>query len=311
MADRRRRLLVLLLALAALNGLALAGLAGLGAVGGAACVGLGAVAWLLGLRHAFDADHIAAIDNVTRRLRQQGHRPVAVGFFFSMGHSTVVLLMTLALALGLSRAQGVGAWLSAWGVPVSLLASAAFLTAIGALNLRALRRLREGAHSHPRFGPVAGSHSMFPLGLVFGLNLDTAGEILMLCASAAALGAGALPLWAMMAFPLLLTAGMSAADSAEGLMMMRLYDWAVADADRTLRLNSATTALSVVLAFAVGIGQWIAFARWCGIALGGGHWTEALGGATAGAAATLVMGALWMLARTRRTAAVAVPTNPV
>jgi len=105
-APRRRRLLWLGLALLALNAVAAAGLAGLATAGGMACVSLGLVAYLLGARHAFDADHIAAIDNVTRRLRQHGQRPVAVGFFFSLGHSAVVAAMTLALVLATGHVHG-------------------------------------------------------------------------------------------------------------------------------------------------------------------------------------------------------------
>jgi nickel/cobalt transporter (NiCoT) family protein len=298
----------LVLALLGLNLLAGAALAGLALGPGATVAGLGVVAWLLGLRHAFDADHIAAIDNVTRRLRQQGHRPVAVGLFFSLGHSTVVFLMTLAVALGLQRAEGFGAWLGEWGVPVSLLVSAAFLTVVGALNAASLRALGNPAHRmrSPLFDRVAHSRAMYPLGMLFGLNLDTAAEIILLAASATALAGLGLPLWAMLAFPLLFMAGMAAADSAEGLLMLRLYDWAVADHDRTLRLNTATTALSALLAFGIAGLQWVALAQWSG-------WTPAavlepllaMPSAAIGLGATALMAAVWMAARVRRNALVA------
>ena len=307
MADRRQRLAWLCLALLALNLAGGAGLLGLFLAGGAACASLGLVAWLLGLRHAFDADHIAAIDNVTRHLRQQGQRPVAIGLFFSLGHSTVVILMTLAVALGLQRSHGLSSWLGTWGVPASLLGSALFLTVLGLLNLRALRA-RPG--SPPRYGHVAHSRAMFPLGMAFGLNLDTAGEVVLLAASAAALDAAGLPLWAMMLFPLLFTAGMSAADSAEGLLMMRLYDWAVTDANRTLSLNRATTALSVVFALTVAGMQWIALAHWLGAPAVPGSIGDFIASATVGVAVTLMMATLWLVARLRRQA-VATPSGPV
>ena len=307
MADRRQRLAWLCLALLALNLAGGAGLLGLALAGGAACASLGLVAWLLGLRHAFDADHIAAIDNVTRRLRQQGQRPVAIGLFFSLGHSTVVILMTLAVGLGLQRVQGLSSWLGIWGVPASLLGSAVFLTALGLLNLRALRAQPAGPS---RYGHVAHSRAMFPLGMVFGLNLDTAGEVVLLAASAAAVNAAGLPLWALMLFPLLFTAGMSAADSAEGLLMMRLYDWAVADANRTLSLNRATTALSVVFALSVAGVQWIALAHWFGAPALAGDAGEFIGSATVGLAVTTLMATLWLAARLRRQA-LAASSGPV
>lgn len=298
----------LVLALLGLNLLAGAALAGLALGPGATVAGLGLVAWLLGLRHAFDADHIAAIDNVTRRLRQQGHRPVAVGLFFSLGHSTVVFLMTLAVALGLQRADGFAAWLGEWGVPASLLVSAAFLTAVGALNAASLRALGDPGHPvrSKLFDRVAHSRAMYPLGMLFGLNLDTAAEIILLAGSAAAVAGLGLPLWATLAFPLLFMAGMAAADSAEGLLMLRLYDWAMADHDRTLRLNTATTALSALLAFGIAALQWLALARWSGWRLADA--VEPLldmPSAAIGLGATALFAAAWTAARLRRHAVVA------
>jgi len=296
-----RRLAWLCLALLGLNLLAGAGLAGLAFEIGPTVAGLGLVAWLLGLRHAFDADHIAAIDNVTRRLRQQGHRPVGVGLFFSLGHSTVVFAMTLALVFGMERAAGARAWVGEWGVPASLLASALFLTLVGGLNAASLRALRHRAH--PRaglFDRVAHSRAMYPLGLLFGLNLDTAAEIVLLAAAAATVEAG-LPAWAILSLPLLFMAGMAAADSAEGLFMLKLYDWAHADRDRTLRLNTATTALSAGLALGIAALQWLALAQWAGVrpdlAL------LAVPSPALGLGATGLFAALWLAARLRRAGA--------
>jgi nickel/cobalt transporter (NiCoT) family protein len=295
-------LVALALALLALNLLAGAGLAALAFEAGAAVASMGLVAWLLGLRHAFDADHIAAIDNVTRQLRQRGHRPVAVGLFFSLGHSTVVFLMTLLVALGARGAGGFGAWLGQWGVPVSLLVSATFLTVVGALNAASLRSLGEPARG-PRarlFARVTDSRAMYPLGMLFGLNLDTAAEVVLLAASATAVYGLGLPLWAVLAFPLLFMAGMAAADSAEGLLMLRLYDWAMADRDRTLRLNTATTALSALLACGIGALQWLALAQWAGVGLALPAFVTDLPSAVIGLAATALFATLWALARARR-----------
>lgn len=301
-APAPRGLVALALALLGLNLLAGAGLAGLALETGPTVAGMGLVAWLLGLRHAFDADHIAAIDNVTRRLRLQGHRPVAVGLYFSLGHSTVVFLMTLAVALGLRCADGFGAWLGQWGVPVSLLASASFLTAIGVLNAAALR-----APGRPAGGPrarlfdrIAHSRAMYPLGMLFGLNLDTAAEVVLLAAAAAAAHGLGLPLWAMLSFPLLFMAGMAAADSAQGLLMLRLYDWAMADRDRTLRLNTATTALSALLACGIAALQWTALAHWAGLRLALPELIAGIPGSALGLGATAVFAALWVAARARR-----------
>lgn len=294
-------LVALVLALLGLNLLAGAGLAGLAFQAGPAVAGLGLVAWLLGLRHAFDADHIAAIDNVTRRLRQQGHRPVAVGLYFSLGHSTVVFGVTLAVALGLQRADGFASWLGAWGVPASLLASASFLTAIGLLNAAALRA--PGAVTRARlFDRVAHSRAMFPLGMLFGLNLDTAAEVVLLAASASAAHGLGLPLWAMLSFPLLFMAGMAAADSAEGLLMLRLYDWAAADRDRTLRLNTATTALSALVAGGIAAMQWLALAQWAGVDLSPPALIAAIPSPALGVAITALFAALWVAARARHAA---------
>ena len=309
-APAPRALVALALALLGLNLLAGAALGYLALGVGPTVAGLGLVAWMLGLRHAFDADHIAAIDNVTRRLRQQGHRPVAIGLFFSLGHSTVVFLVTLALALGLRRTEGFATWLGAWGVPASLLTSAAFLSVVGVLNAASLRKRgqiyfpaknRSVPFIDGLFDRVVHSRAMFPLGLLFGLNLDTAAEIVLLAGSAMAVQGLELSLWALLAFPLLFMAGMAAADSAEGLLMLRLYDWALADRDRTLRLNTATTALSALLALGIAAVQWAALAHWAG-------WTapsfDAVPSAAIGLGATLLMALLWGAARLRRPASV-------
>src|SRR6185369_4738222 len=183
-----------------------------------------------------------------------------------------------------------------------LLGSALFLTVLGVLNLSCLAQGRErGARGV--FASVHDSRAMLPLGVLFGLNLDTAAEILLLAGSAAALHALAPGDWATLALPLSFTAGMALADSGEGLLMVRLYDWAVGDADRSLRLNTVTTALSALLALTVALGQWAALARSEGIfptlpAID-------IDGPVLGAGMTALMAALWLLARWRRRAVAA------
>ncbi|MGO9804212.1 MAG: HoxN/HupN/NixA family nickel/cobalt transporter [Steroidobacteraceae bacterium] len=262
----RGRLVCILAAVAVLNLAAAGGVLSLGGFG-IAGLGVGMIAYLLGVRHAFDADHIAAIDNVTRRLRAAGERPLGVGLFFSLGHSTVVLALT---AVAVVAARHVGTFLpqlSAWGSLFGSVVSAGFLTLIGLANLRLLAaRLRE-RHADPghrhAFGLDRAGHSvdhswkMFPLGMLFGLSFDTASEVALLAISVAAAHDGSIPLWGVMLLPLLFTAGMALMDTLESLLMLRLYDWAIADRDRTMRLNTLITGLSVCLALAVALHEWI------------------------------------------------------
>ncbi len=253
-------------AVALLNLLAVGGALSLGGFGVAGS-GAGMIAYLLGVRHAFDADHIAAIDNVTRRLRAAGERPVGVGLFFSLGHSMVVLLLTAVAVVAARHVGTLLPQLSAWGSLFGSLVSATFLTLIGLANLRLLAaRLRkhhaDPRHRHPLGLDRAGhsvdhSWKMFPLGMLFGLSFDTASEVALLAISVAAAHDGSIPLWGVMLLPLLFTAGMALMDTLESLLMLRLYDWAIADHDRTMRLNTLITALSVCLALAVALHEWI------------------------------------------------------
>jgi nickel/cobalt transporter (NiCoT) family protein len=262
----RGRLVWILAAVAALNLVAGGGVLSLGGFG-VAGLGVGMIAYLLGVRHAFDADHIAAIDNVTRRLRAAGERPVGVGLFFSLGHSTVVLLLTAAAVVAARHVGAVLPQLSAWGSLFGSVVSAGFLTLIGLANLRLFAaRLRE-RHSvqrhHQDFGlsragrRVDHSWKMFPLGMLFGLSFDTASEVALLAISVAAAHDSSIPVWGVMLLPLLFTAGMASTDTLESLLMLRLYDWAIGDRDRTLRLNTVITGLSVCLALAVALHEWI------------------------------------------------------
>ncbi len=240
-------------------------------------IGTALLAYSFGLRHAVDADHIAAIDNVTRKLMQDGKRPVAIGFMFSMGHSTVVVLgagAIAAAALALShRLDG----LKQVGSVIGTLVSASFLFAIAIVNVivlgsiyRAFVRVRRGGRYveedfdmmlgnrgllsrlfRPMFRMITSSWHMYPLGLLFGLGFDTATEIGLLGISAAEASKG-LPFWAILVFPTLFAAGMSLIDTTDNILMLGAYGWAFMKPIRKLYYNMTITCVSVMVAFAVG-----------------------------------------------------------
>jgi nickel/cobalt transporter (NiCoT) family protein len=227
---------------------------------GALTLGAGLTAYTLGLRHAFDPDHIAAIDNATRGLIGAGRRPLGVGFFFSLGHSTVVFVLALLLALGV---RAVGGQLADDGSPLQLLggwvgttASIAFLLGVAVLNVTLL--LRRGAAGggplyrvYGRFARlVSRPWRMYPVGLLFGLGFDTATEIALLALAAGAAGAG-LPFHAIVCLPLLFAAGMTLFDTLQGEAMRRLYGWACARPERRFRYDVAVTGVSVLAALAI------------------------------------------------------------
>jgi high-affinity nickel-transport protein len=242
--------------------------------------GLGGLAYSFGLRHAFDADHISAIDNTTRKLLQQGKKPVSVGFFFSLGHSTVVLLIALALGLTVSAiVEGVvsdGGELRAIGGVIGTSVSGTFLILIGILNLVVLldifgvyRRMQRGEYDHRSldeqlrsggvltrlfrglFRLINASWQMYPVGFLFGLGFDTASEIALLGISVGAASQG-LSLTAVVALPLLFAAGMSLMDTTDGAFMAKAYAWAFSSAIRKLFYNLTMTGLSVFIALFVG-----------------------------------------------------------
>ncbi len=282
---------------------------------------IGAMAYFFGLRHAFDADHIAAIDNVTRKLRQDGKRPVAAGLFFSLGHSTVVILLSLGLALAVRETATHMAALRALGGLFGTLASASFLTLIGLINLRifvqllgALRQSRKHGGEHDPamvdallvqrgfmfrlfrgvYARIRSSWQMYPLGFLFGLGFDTATEIAILGLSAGMAQHGSLSLVGVMAFPLLFTAAMSLMDTLDGLVMLRIYDWAMADALRKLFFNTAVTGLGVLVALAVGSIEWLQLlAGEFGWQAGIWHALEDLDFSVLGFAVTLLMALSW------------------
>jgi high-affinity nickel-transport protein len=235
-----------------------------------AMLGLALLAYTFGLRHALDADHIAAIDNVTRRFVNEGRRPVAVGFFFSVGHSTVVVLACLAIALASHTVQAHLGALKAFGEVAGAVVSASFLFTIASANLGVLFRIG-GARApggdksdfapqasllgrliRPVLGFVSSSWRMLPIGFLFGLGFDTASEVGLLGLSASHTAGGS-PLVLVMVFPALFAAGMSLLDSLDSVMMLKAYSWAQDQPRRKLLYNRTVTALSVVLAFGVGV----------------------------------------------------------
>ncbi len=240
-------------------------------------VGTAFLAYAFGLRHAVDADHIAAIDNVTRKLMQEGKRPIGVGFFFSLGHSTVVVLASAAIALTTSALQGRFEELKLVGGTVGTLVSAVFLFVVAAANFvilisvyRTFQEVRHGGAfveenlNHllaqrgllgrlfrPMFRLVSRSWHMYPLGFLFGLGFDTATEIGVLGISAAQASKG-LPIWSIMVFPALFTAGMSLVDTTDGVLMLGAYGWAFTKPIRKLYYNLTITFVSVLVAVLIG-----------------------------------------------------------
>ncbi len=243
---------------------------------------LGLMAYFFGLKHAFDADHIAAIDNVVRKLRQDDQKPVGVGLFFSLGHSTIVILLSLGLIIAARSIQTHMDFLKNFGNIFGTIVSALFLTIIGILNLFVVKSLwdlskeyKKGHIKHEEidqllvkrglmgrfFGflykKIHKSYQMYPVGFLFGLGFDTATEVAVLGISAALAHNSSLPIWSILVFPILFTAGMSLMDSLDGLAMMKVYDWAMNDIVRKLFFNIFVTGASVIVALFVGTIEWI------------------------------------------------------
>ncbi len=245
--------------------------------------GLGLVAYTLGMRHAFDADHIAAIDNTTRKLMSDGKRPVSVGFWFSLGHSSIVFGLCLLLALGVRALAGqVGddsSTLQTVAGTVGTTVSAVFLLLIGVINLVVLlgivavfRRMRAGAYDEAELEAqlsrrglmnrilgratraVTRPGHMYPVGLLFGLGFDTATEVSLLVLAGGA-AAFALPWYAILVLPVLFAAGMSLLDSADGCFMNFAYGWAFSKPVRKVYYNITVTGLSVVVALVIGMQE--------------------------------------------------------
>ncbi len=257
-------------------------------------LGTALLAYTLGLRHAVDADHIAAIDNVTRKLIQEGRRPISVGFFFALGHSTVVAIAAAVIAVATTELAGRFADLKGVGEIVGTLVSASFLFVIAFANLvilrsiwRTFQQVRRGGRYvdedfdklldgrgflvrvlRPMFRMVTRSWHMFPLGFLFGLGFGTATEVTLLGISATQVANG-VSIWSIMVFPALFAAGMSLIDTTDGILMLGAYNWAFIKPMRKLYYNLTITFVSVVIAFFIGgvetlglIGERLGLSGW-------------------------------------------------
>ncbi|CAN5670751.1 HoxN/HupN/NixA family nickel/cobalt transporter [soil metagenome] len=262
-------------------------------------IGLGLTAYTLGLRHAFDADHISAIDNTTRKLMSEGKRPLSVGFYFSLGHSTVVFVAALLIAAGVQALGGQvesdGSTLHTVTGLVGTTVSGTFLYVIGILNLavltgilRVFRRMKLGEYDERELEEQLNSRGlmnrfygratravrkpwhMYPVGLLFGLGFDTATEVTLLFVAAGAASSG-LPFYAILCLPVLFAAGMSLLDTIDGSFMNFAYGWAFSNPVRKVFYNIAITGLSVVVALMVGTIELLAILS-DRLSLSGGLW---------------------------------------
>ena len=243
-------------------------------------LGTGVLAYTLGMRHAFDADHIAAIDNTTRKLVGEGKRPLSTGFFFSLGHSSVVLLLAVGLSFGIralniqvsQQSSGLHSATNIIGTSIS----GTFLYLIALVNLfvlvsitRLYRQMRSGRYDPAELERqldkrgvmnrllggyarhIDTSWKLYPVGFLFGLGFDTATEVALLVLAGSAV-VGGLPLYAILSLPVLFAAGMCTFDTLDGYFMNFAYDWAFANPVRKVFYNLTITGLSVAVAFMVG-----------------------------------------------------------
>ncbi len=243
-------------------------------------IGVAGLAYTLGLRHAFDADHISAIDNTTRKLMNEGRRPLSIGFWFSLGHSTIVIAIGVGIVVAEKAVYGAvsnnGSNLEQFGGIFGTIVSASFLYLIGLLNLvilagifRVFKSMRQGNYDEAElerqlnnrgfmfrfFGKwmnsITKEWQMYPVGVVFGMGFDTATEVALL-ATTALLASQDLPFYAIMCLPILFTAGMSLMDTIDGLFMNFAYAWAFFNPVRKVYYNLAITGLSVSICFFIG-----------------------------------------------------------
>lgn len=236
---------------------------------------LGLTAYTFGLRHAFDADHISAIDNVTRKLMQEGQRPVGVGLFFSLGHSTIVVCLTILIAIAAIAVSSFD-YLKSIGGLVGTAASAFFLLIIAAINIiilvdiyKTFREVKNGGEYNdytldeslnkrglmgrffrPLLRATNQSWKMYPIGVLFGLGFDTATEVGLLGIAAAS--AGHIPIATILIFPMLFTAGMTIMDTTDSILMLGAYGWAFVKPIRKLYYNLNITFISVLVALVIG-----------------------------------------------------------
>jgi high-affinity nickel-transport protein len=257
--------------------------------------GAGLTAYLFGLRHAFDADHIAAIDNTTRKMLAQGRRPMGIGFFFSLGHASVVFALVVALSLATRAADTRIPAFQHYGGYVSAGVSGTFLWIIGILNLvvlldvlRIFREMRGGQYDRERlenrllergmmsrffgrfFRLIDASWKMYPLGLLFGLGFDTATEVGLL-ALAAGVATDTVPLAGILSLPMLFAAGMGMMDTLDGAFMTGAYGWAFSNPVRKVYYNITVTSLSIVVALAIGTVELLQVLS-ARLELSGGFW---------------------------------------
>ena len=243
-------------------------------------IGLGVTAYTLGMRHAFDADHIAAIDNTTRKLMSEGQRPMSVGFWFSLGHSSVVFGLCVLLAIGVrtlaGQVENESSSLQQTTGLIGLAVSGTFLLLIGVINLvllvgilKVFRRMRAGDYDEAALEDqlnrrgfmnrllggvtkaVRKPWHMYPVGLLFGLGFDTATEVSLLVLAGGA-AAVALPWYAILTLPILFAAGMTLLDSIDGSFMNFAYGWAFSKPVRKVFYNITITSLSVIVALVIG-----------------------------------------------------------
>ncbi len=274
----RERLLVLLIYLG-IASITLAGFIASNSVGQSYVLlaGLGLVAYVFGLRHGVDADHIAAIDNTTRKLMQEGKRPLTVGMWFSLGHSTIVVGLIVSLVLATRAVVGAIPALQNVGSVLGTTVSGAFLWLIGIINVvivievyRVFRGLREGKlnESHLEellnnrgfmnryfghlFKLITKPWQIYPVGVLFGLGFDTASEVALIAISVGVGVSSAVPVWMILVLPLMFTCGMVLVDTSDGVAMNLAYGWAFLKPIRKIYYNLTVTIISVLVAFLIG-----------------------------------------------------------
>jgi high-affinity nickel-transport protein len=263
-------------------------------------IGTGVLAYTLGMRHAFDADHISAIDNTTRKLQSEGKKPLSVGFFFSLGHSSVVFILAVLLNFGIkeldSGVKNNNSGLHHYTGLVGTIVSGSFLYLIAILNLiilvtivRVFLEMRRGLYDQDEmerqlnsrgmmnrfFGPMARRidtpWKMYPIGFLFGLGFDTATEVALLVLAGSAV-VGGLPFWAVLSLPILFAAGMSLFDTLDGAFMNFAYGWAFFRPIRKVYYNITITGLSVAVALVIGTIELLSVLQ-SQLNLNGGIWT--------------------------------------
>ncbi len=272
----RARVIILYSVILALTGIGFTASAIIGGIS-VNLAGLSTIAYILGLRHALDVDHIAAIDNVTRKLMQEGKDSTFVGTWFSLGHSTIVVGLIVALIFFTRAVKGMIPALQSDGALIGTVVSGTFLWLIGLMNLaiaisiygvyRDMRTRKKGAveleallnkrgflnrYFHPLFRIVNKSWQIYPVGVLFGLGFDTASEVALIAISVGAGITGQIPLWMILVLPFMFMCGMVLLDTTDGVAMRRAYGWAFMRPIRKIYYNLTLTVISVMVALAIG-----------------------------------------------------------